>query len=133
MALGTGEDAWVEFGVDTDIVQGPQLGWHIVTSASVSHTRSAVRIDVRVFDVLSGLQVGGSALFDSLEPVSAPCGGEKLGIFAFLNTFEMEDGDRELPYELLHGHEVDIELTVEDDDGRFALDSVRVVAVSPDL
>ncbi|MBW2255386.1 MAG: hypothetical protein JRI25_12425 [Deltaproteobacteria bacterium] len=127
--IGTGDDAFepLEDGAPLTMVHGPQGGWHLLVSSRVSHTTESVDIGLTVTDVPSSVEVS-KGLYEVFLGVEDECIGTFSGMYAFLGVAGLAEGQLNTPPELLAGHELLVEMAIEDSEGRATEAGKTVIA-----
>ena len=129
VVVGDGVDEFHPLG-DHDpvtMIHGPQGGWHIAGSVHVENTDPVVDVHFSIVEAHSGLLVSNNTYRVMLEPRGA-CAGEFMGMYGYLFVYEMIDGLRDTPPELLADHELVMLMEVSDASGRHGEASMVVVA-----
>ncbi len=129
VVVGDGVDVFHALG-DHDpvtMVHGPQGGWHIAGSVHVENTDPVVDVHFSIIESQSGLLVSNNTYRVMLEPRGA-CAGEFMGMYGYLFVYEMIDGLRDTPPELLTDHDLVMVMEVTDASGRHGEASMVVVA-----
>ncbi len=108
------------------MVHGPQGGWHVDAQALVHHMSANVALRFTVHDLDTDVRVSENTFYVALR--TEGCVGTYADLRGILGVSELVDGEADTPPELLVGHTLELALSVEDEDGRTAMASVRSVA-----
>jgi hypothetical protein len=127
--IGTGDEVFepLAVGAPLTMVHGPQGGWHLLVSSRVSYTTESVDIDLIVTDVPSSVEVS-NGLYEVFLQAEDECTGTFPGMYAFLGVGGLAEGELNTPPELLAGHELTVEMAIEDSEGRAAAAEKTVIA-----
>ncbi|MEC7242477.1 MAG: hypothetical protein VXW32_14675 [Myxococcota bacterium] len=130
--LGTGDAQFetVAEGEEVTMIYGPQGGWHIWGSVRVRNTRDVIKIHFTASDTVSQSYVVDVTTQVALA-MEDDCTGTYTGMYGFLDTDPLIDGDRDTPPELLCYHELLLTMTLTDTAGR-RLEQTRRVIAAPD-
>lgn len=129
IAVGSGTEDWtpIEDGDGAVMVHGPQDGWHFLAGVDVRGLRGMLTAIFDAVDHETGVPVANTAYRWELEE-EEPCAGRSGSLYAFLDVRWLAFDDADTPPEVLAGREVELRLTVADQDGNSASRSLVVVA-----
>lgn len=130
LIIGTGESSWepLEPGDPLVMVHGPQNGWHMLGSVWLENILPIVEIHYTIAVKDGGALVSDNRYRVALVPVD-DCVGFYPGMFGFLSTKGLEDGERDTPPELLSSEALILAMTATDLEGRTVSGSLEVLAV----
>lgn len=127
--IGTGDDTFVSLaeGDPVVMVHGPQGGWHMLGSVRVRYTTEVVNIrfliETEAGDVIADNNLNVLLIDDG------DCQGLYPGMYAYIDVYDLKDGDADTPPELLSYERVKMTGTITDQEGRTATDERWVTAV----
>lgn len=128
---------WVEMpeGSEQIMVHGPQGGWHIMASASVSHMATVENVGMIVtldYAIRWPARDDAPLSFGHFQVALAPhdddCGGYYAGMQGVLDVSALAEGEADTPPELLAGETLRLSMDAADREGRTAHDEIEILA-----
>ncbi len=135
VTIGGGESSWepLDDGSELTMVHGPQGGWHMLGSVRTQGMDAIIAVEY----VITADEHDGAVISDNFYRVQSLTDPDDEtvhtypGMYGYLTVDELADGELDTPPELLSWQDVTLTMTVTDDSGRTASDTLQVVA-APD-
>lgn len=113
--MGEGEVEFEPFNENMEAMMhhGPQGGWHIELAFILENALDIVTIEYKILDVESGVFVSNNQ-YRMAMLMEEDCKGIVPGLYGYLTVRELMDGELDTPPELLAGHQLEIQLRIND-------------------
>jgi len=128
--IGTGSASYEEIEALDPVmmVHGPQGGWHMLGSIRAWNTTPIIRISYDIRAVDSDVFISQNE-YHVMLAMDEECSGYYPGMYGYLDVSPLASGDLNEPAELLSYAEVEMTMTIEDQDEQSAAASLIVTAI----